>query len=151
MAATHSYVITVGTTPVPDSTRALRRAARHGNVSARHARGVTVVHTASDTRTAGAHRSTGRRTAGTLSRRGVHRAGRRRAVDWDALQRSSSATRIGGRHRATRAELRARRSSRGVVLRAALPVLLVFAVTAVFISAWFGATGAVAFASVVHP
>lgn len=160
MAATHSYVITVGTTPVPRSSYAMRRAVRRGDLhrrTATHRAPAAPRGTYAAPRRRGGHRSpgwgVGRHAttviyAGPARPRGAHRAG---------AQRAGAGT-AGGRHRATGHQSRNRRITRtgrgGLgfsVVRAALPVLLLMLASAVFVSAWFGATGAEAFASIVKP
>ena len=135
MAATQSYVITVGTTPVP------RRALSTGHRVRRRRHHViriasidtTVVYSRSGHRP-GAHRVT---TAGTVYReRGVHR---------------SNAT---GRHRATRAQLRqrhARRTRGALILRGVVPAFVILLIGVLFVGAWFSASDAVVFASIVQP
>jgi hypothetical protein len=138
MAATQSYVITVGTTPVPR--RALstgHRVRRRGDHVVRIASiDTTVVYSRSANRP-GAHRV---KTAGPVRReRGAHRA---------------SATTAPGRHRATRAQLRqrhARRTRGALILRGVVPAFVILLIGVLFVGAWFSASDAVAFASIVQP
>ncbi len=150
MASTHSYVITVGTTPVPDGSLAMRRAERRGEVRPRpaaHRATAATPHSAtlsfSDSpRPRGAHRAVSHRAQRPAT--GRHRIRRHRATDRRAAA-----------HRATRRDVRAGRIIRtresGVVVRALVPLIVLALITMVFVSAWFTATGAEAFANIVKP
>jgi hypothetical protein len=78
--------------------------------------------------------------AGTHRGPGAHRAGRSRRSGHVTVDPSYGP----GRHRVV-----APRSTR--VLRTALPTVLVLAAAALFLTAWFTASDAVAFASIVQP
>ena len=117
-----SYVITLGTTPLPSGVVAGRRARRGGRHVIQVGSGRTTVIYATG-RPAGAHR------AG----RGAHRA-------HVIVDRSYNP----GRHRAP--------STLGTaIVRTALPTLLVLAAAALFLTAWLSVSDAVAFASIIQP
>jgi hypothetical protein len=117
-------VITVATTPLPCGVVAGRRARRGGRHVVRVSGGTAVIY-ATTGRAPGAHR------AG----RAAHRA----HVTVDPSGRT-------GRHRVVR-----KISARTAVARSALPTLLVLVVAALLLTGWFGASDAVAFASIVQP
>jgi hypothetical protein len=124
MSASPSYVITLGTTPLPRGIVSGRRARRGGRHVVRVSGGTAVIF-ATTGRAPGAHR------AG----RAAHRA--------HVIVDPSGGP---GRHRVVR-----RFSARTAIVRSALPTLLVLAVAALFLTAWFSASDAVAFASIVQP
>lgn len=148
MAATKSYVISVDSIPC-SGLRHRRHLAANVIYAGRH----TIAR-----RPAGAHRA-GRR--GQAQRANLRDAGMRvKLARLDAAwlgQVPDDFSFGGGRHRATAAEVRRRRtarteeSRRALIVRSGLTVLMVVFVAAVVAGAWFSTSGAVAFASIVQP